>query len=655
SIIVIIVVALVIIQNVNNISQIKQLSKESKITNMDRITEMPLKTEKAPAIGIGAATYNGSGMALMCINTPPTITYDCNLTNATLNIADTFNCTINSTDPNGNQIYYYLTWNTTPSIFTITPSGVMNFTPTRSAMNRTSIFQIHTMDSSICANNDTSKEYEVMLIGDNRPPELIRNIPDQSVIKDRFYRFHATDYFVDPDGDSMSFFYIFTSGNTVSVRAISSSIEVWGLECGISTVYYVAVDFFGLTASSNVVQYNVICPDESTPSRSDSDGSGGGGGGSSSITRECIPQWRCGAWSECLIQNYSYRQCLDFNGCESKYEQFFFENCTYTPNTRECIEEWECSDWSTCNNEIHTRTCLDINTCGTNNTRPVESEKCSRVPSCFNGIQDKGETGIDCGGPCGECRNIEQPKDTKSNIAIIISGILILVLILIVLALYKDKITYALKKMFKPKPRIKRKIYINDKQKNRLVQMLNIAQARVDEHKISHAVDELSIFQKEYFKQLLALDSIDKKELIEKVMKLKDKDLEQLLVMFYAKITNIVHARNKGLDIKAEEVQTLIDEASHEIFLIAEFSDEDAIASAKERTTLSTDPMILSYNMLSTIYIALKFGELIDAKNAYKDVLAEYTKLSDKDKSIIYTDIIRAFHAINYLEKLYKK
>jgi hypothetical protein len=55
------------------------------------------------------------------------------------------------------------------------------------------------------------------------------------------------------------------------------------------------------------------------------------------------------------------------------------------------------------------------------------------------------------------------------------------------------------------------------------------------------------------------------------------------------------------------------------------------------------------------IYIALKFGELIAAKNAYKDAIKEYDKLSSKDKSIIYTDTIRAFHAIVYMEKQYKK
>ena len=125
--------------------------------------------------------------------------------------------------------------------------------------------------------------------------------------------------------------------------------------------------------------------------------------------------------------------------------------------------------------------------------------------------------------------------------------------------------------------------------------------------------------------------------------------------MFYGKIIGTIHLRNKGVELKESEIQALIDEISHEIYLIAEFTDQDAINSIKDRSINSKDQLDIVYTKLSNLYIALKFGEIVIAKRTYKDILKDYEKLPTKEKSIPYTDIIRAFHAINYLEQQYKK
>lgn len=658
-ILVIVVVTLVIIQSINNLNQASKIS-ESK--DKENIVEMPKQImtmpDKAPMMGSGAASYGTDGQATMCLNIPPNITYDCNLTNASLYINDTFNCVINSSDVNNNHVTYSLTWISDPtrSIFTIAPNGTMNFTPRRRAVNVTSTFRINAFDDSGCTNTMSSKEYNVTLLGGNRPPVFVKTIPAQRIIKDHFYVFSLNNYFIDPDEDPLFYFYIFQSGTTISIRVTSPMAEIRGIGCGISTAYFVAVDSFGLSATSNVVQYEIICPEQSSDipaPNNENEGSGGSGG--SSDTWQCQPDWRCNSWSECQPENFSFRRCLDYNGCSRDYEQFFFENCTYMSSVRDCKEKWECNDWSVCRDGIHTRTCMDMNNCGTNSTQPAESEECGKIPSCFNGIKDQGETDIDCGGPCGVCRNVEQPGRTGLSVATIITGIFLLSMTGTVGYIFRKKIYAFLYKIFGKKPRRKHKIYITDKQKEKLIQILNVAQARLEEHLSNHSIDELSIFQKEYFRQLLALESVSKQELIERIMKLKDKDLEHILVMFYAKISNIVHMRNKGLEIKEQEIQALIDEASHAIFLVAEFTDQDAVTALKDRKIISAEQLEIAYNKLSNCYIALKFGELIAAKNLYKAIIKIYETLPNKEKSIIYTDTIRAFHAINYLEKQYSE
>jgi len=42
-----------------------------------------------------------------------------------------------------------------------------------------------------------------------------------------------------------------------------------------------------------------------------------------------------------------------------------------------CVENWDCTDWSTCSGGIQTRTCIDLNSCGTNISKPAESQSCT--------------------------------------------------------------------------------------------------------------------------------------------------------------------------------------------------------------------------------------------------------------------------------------
>lgn len=43
-----------------------------------------------------------------------------------------------------------------------------------------------------------------------------------------------------------------------------------------------------------------------------------------------------------------------------------------------CTEKWLCTDWSTCTNssQLQTRTCEDVNKCGTDDKKPQESKPC---------------------------------------------------------------------------------------------------------------------------------------------------------------------------------------------------------------------------------------------------------------------------------------
>ena len=71
-----------------------------------------------------------------------------------------------------------------------------------------------------------------------------------------------------------------------------------------------------------------------------------------------------------------------------------------------CTIKWNCTEWSECSPEgIQTRTCTNIGTCPDSFSTPEETRTCEYpTPQiCYDGVQNQGEEGIDCGGPCKPC------------------------------------------------------------------------------------------------------------------------------------------------------------------------------------------------------------------------------------------------------------
>lgn len=56
-------------------------------------------------------------------------------------------------------------------------------------------------------------------------------------------------------------------------------------------------------------------------------------------------------------------------------------NCPQDCGPCACVESWSCTNWSACADHLKTRSCTDLNSCGTTNTKPVESQSCEVIPS----------------------------------------------------------------------------------------------------------------------------------------------------------------------------------------------------------------------------------------------------------------------------------
>jgi len=104
-----------------------------------------------------------------------------------------------------------------------------------------------------------------------------------------------------------------------------------------------------------------------------------------------------------------------------------------------------------------------MTSCGTNITKPDEIEPCAEVSSCFNGIKDGNETGLDCGGGCKPCAAKESPAAISNfmNTTILISIFFVLMTILAVGYTFRKQISRFMSGL-KRKERKKKATYLKD-------------------------------------------------------------------------------------------------------------------------------------------------------------------------------------------------
>jgi len=97
-------------------------------------------------------------------------------------------------------------------------------------------------------------------------------------------------------------------------------------------------------------------------------------------TTTCTEAWSCGSWSTCTSGTQS-RTCSDLNNCGTTVNRpATSQSCSSEPPPPACQEDWSCGDWTACSNSQQTRTCTDRNDCGSQDDRPGTSRSCTEPP-----------------------------------------------------------------------------------------------------------------------------------------------------------------------------------------------------------------------------------------------------------------------------------
>ncbi|MBU1030826.1 MAG: hypothetical protein ABIC91_07095 [Nanoarchaeota archaeon] len=622
------------------------------------ILQSSLIIQKAYTLDIPISTkVINSGTVSLCINHPPTLNVSCA---AQIFEHDNYFCQVNATDSDG-DITFFSSFITNPEFFEISSSGVISFHANFSMVGNHSVSIIASDYSEVCGISASRSEiYDFEIINVNDPPELTRSIPGQIIpTGTQVSVFYLNSYFTDPDNDELTYTVRGNSQINIQIFNEISEVLLYSDVCDAKeTVVFTAMDPGNLTAESNNVQINVSCEEavgSGAPVTSSRTGSLSG------LFEPCDPDWQCGDWSECTPNGTKTKICEDLNHCDPyHFRHEIVKECIYVaPPT--CTEDWNCSIWSPCSyQETQTRTCIDLNACATSDDKPLEEQECTYIPTCSDGIQNQGETGVDCGGPCPPCQEIEVPgvvKERSNLLTNILLGIITVLLAgLIIYKYFHKQINAGVVKIIWYITGKKLKIILlNNNQKNIILKELLELENSFTPKNIKEKAIEFAGIVRQYFTSAFKLiPEFTKKDLELQITNRRvDEVLEKIFLSFFESITMFefkkVRIYKTDLEVKVEELREII-------HLTSKFSKKDVgkeIVEKKIPENISLVTQIKS--MVYNTYITMQFEEFDTAKEKYADMLKFYEDLSEKKKQEVYDDIARLFSEIRYALSLLKQ
>jgi hypothetical protein len=270
----------------------------------------------------------------------------------------------------------------------------------------------------------------------NRLPVLIANLSNITIEQGRSTLLYSlNDYFIDPDGEVLNFSSSYNPYVDINISEDGSVIfRAGSIFSGNTTATFFAQDYTEIEVPSNEITITVLESEQ----KNDTSPSSANIEEETGFAQLCIERWECSEWSQCYPSGLMFRSCTDMNDCgtllRKPKEQM---ECNYTGTCFDGIKNQgeegvdcggPCPPCPTCDDGIQNQGEEGID-CG---------GPCPPCPSCFDGIQNQGEEGIDCGGPCPPCGVLESPtmlrtplNDYLTEITVVSSFFLAIIFILL--------------------------------------------------------------------------------------------------------------------------------------------------------------------------------------------------------------------------------
>lgn len=581
---------------------------------------------------------NAQGRAQICINHPPELGIPCN-TLGTQNT--TYTCMLNGSDADNasqNITFGALFLNTT--LFTINgTNGLINFTPSSSQIgNHTINFTLE--DNSSCTNGQVSSLFTLSINSSrNRPPILVKNISSVTFNQGEIISaFFLTNYFTDPDGDALTFNVSSQSLYILTIDSVTSEVTINATTCGqTASVIFTGIDPFNETADSNLV--SITCVNPSTAASSSSSSSSG--------QSKCLSQFACFDYTSCTSQGVKTKRCVDENGC--KADEYITVVCK-APEVERCVESWSCTDWGECLlNGRQYRTCTDLNGCKGTQKRPMEEQTCRFLPSCFDGLKDGDETGIDCGGSCKPCLTLETPGFIQEDIKPVTYILLILTLLgfglLMANKYYHKQLHHLLVKSgWYLSGRYDKAILLSEGVKRKLLEDLDELLKEMNKGSAEEAFERVGGLVEDYFRESKVTPRASPHYKRSRVKKALPGPLESTLDLFYS---HSKHLNRKGWPDK--DILQFVIEEFRAIINLTSSAEVKVPYDVKEiKIDEYTHPSEKVRLKMINTWIALQFNEVDLARERYEDLIELYELLDNRSKLSLYSEVYRLYQEIKY-------
>ncbi len=525
----------------------------------------------------------------------------------------------------------------------------------------------------------------------NRAPVLISLMPNETWNEDTIITGRdLDDYFMDPDGEALTYTSTVVPNINVSIDNITHVITYIpdANFYGNRTIKFYAYDPHDAVAESNIIYLFVIDVPEAV---SMPDSSGGGGGGSGII---CTELWECTEWGKCLPSGIQIRTCKDLADCGTEFRKPFASRaCKYIGTCSDLIKNCHhglCEEGVDCGGPCPAcPTCFD----GIQNQGETGIDcggPCKPCPTCFDGIQNQGEEYIDCGGPCPACpscfdgiknchgglceektdcggpcptcKEIEIPAVVKRAIwpTILLIILLILAITFVIIKYHRYYQPFIAKILMKFIPFIvlfkkkKKEVPEELKEKESILLRLDKLEKSIDKKAIDELSKEFVRIVRDFLSNLLKIEyEFTYEEFCKEIEKHKiSTPLRIMLITFFKKISEISY---KGYKIEKPELREMIKEAR----IIIKLGSEEYLEGKTEKEGLNKTKLKKKQNIKKKSKLMLEiYKDLIKAKKsirksdidsaklAYIRIKELYEELPVKDKKYIYKKIVWLYNKI---------
>ncbi|MBU1854829.1 MAG: hypothetical protein KKF89_03845, partial [Nanoarchaeota archaeon] len=590
------------------------------------------------------AISQNSARITLCINrAPENLTMNC--VNRTREGVLLY-CEMNASDPDGGNMTFSASG--APGFLSMTTDGYITIRTYRGVLEYPPMWEnyydyignhsinLDVYEDSICGGAVSTLNYQIEVYDYNDKPFLSQQLTDKVIpLNQQVALFSLNSHFKDPERKTLTFTHNAVSGMVITVLN-SGDVLALSTTCDSQALTFTATDHGGLTAVSNTITVSVDCgtAEEGSGDTSSSESGGSGGG---TYTPICVSNWECDPWTKCTLNGTRTRTCIDLNACNPNYFiHEVIEQCEYVPPP-ECEEFWECTDWSACTPaNIQTRECTELNGCGTQDNKPITAIDCVYEPTCNDGIQNQEETGVDCGGPCLPCKNLEIPGSIKEQKTIISSLLLILVLIILSLLLvykyfHKQINSAVIKMLLSFTHKTSKRILLSEEDKKQILESL-IELEKDAKNNLKKKLIDSSMIGREYLSKIFKTPiSISEDLLKQYINELKIKEpLNNVLISFHKKIVLVETERIKPSKI---ELLLMIEEIRELIHLTSRFNREDIKKEEKEIAINKRDQGIFNIKkQMYNLFIAMHFDQIEVCKQKYSEIINIYENLSEKEK-----------------------